>query len=203
MTGLRLTLRRRFLTSWYKLKHQYVLHNVSFGRGTTVECRLSIQGPGRVSIGADCRLGSDPWGGDFVSIHTHQPEAVVSIGDGVVLRATRFGCHRSIRIDEGAVVECASIFDSDFHTVDAAGRDDDSQAKNREVVIGAGSYVGCECICSKGTRIGRGAVLLPVSVIGTKSIPENAVAGGNPTMLLRRGETQPEASTDRDAGPRG
>jgi acetyltransferase-like isoleucine patch superfamily enzyme len=188
-----ISLRRLFWTCWYKLKHQFVFHNVSFGRGTVVECRLSIQGPGRVFIGSGCRLGPDPWGDDFVSIHTHRPEAEVLIGDGVVLRATRFGCHRKIRVDDGAIVECASVFDSDFHAVDSAGRDDDSGATSREVVIGAGAYVGCECICSKGTRIGRGAVILPASVIGTKGIPENAVAGGNPTTLLRRGGALPEA----------
>jgi carbonic anhydrase/acetyltransferase-like protein (isoleucine patch superfamily) len=183
----------RIRTLWYKVKHQYILGNVSFGPKTVVACRLSIRGPGKIAIGSHCVLSSDPWGGDFVSIHTHQPDARVIVGNRVVMRATRFGCHLSVEIGDGAVLECASVFDSDFHNVDAAKRDDPLQTRDRAVVVGEGSYIGCECICSKGTEVGRHAALLPGTVIGTKTVPDHGIVGGNPARLMRRQEPEPTA----------
>jgi len=190
-TGLR--------TLWYKLKHQYVLRNVSFGAHTVVGCRLSIKGPGRISIGSGCTFTSDPWGDDLVSIYTHTAGARVVIGDQVLLRATRFGCRIAITIGSHAILDCASVFDSDFHSADVRRWEAASQERDRAVTIGEGSYVGCECLCSKGTVLGERVTLLPGTVIGTKTIPPDSVVSGNPARVLARGGRE----APRAAGPPG
>lgn len=176
----------RLRTLWYKARYQYLTGKAVFGRGTLINCRLDIRGPGRVSIGTDCILEADVWGSDYVTLYTHLPEARIVIGNRVVLRATRFGAHLSITVKDGAVLESASVYDSDYHNKDASRRDENVHCTDREVVIGEGSYLGCECMCSKGTVLNRQVTALPGSVIGTKTIADGALIGGNPARIIPR-----------------
>ena len=173
------------MTIYYRAKYQFLLRKAIFGKGTIIRCRLNIIGPGKVVVGSNCLLDTDPWGEEYITIYTHQPDARVVIGNRVVLRATRFGSHLSIRIKDGAILENASIYDSDFHNIDATKRDENFNVGDREVVIGPGSYVGCGCLCSKGTLLGRNVTAMPGSVIGTKSVPAGSVILGNPARVLK------------------
>lgn len=173
-------------TYWYLIKYQYLLKKATFGQNTSIQCKLAIRGPGKVKVGADCRFEATPWGEEYVTLYTHRPQAQIIIGDNVILRATRFGSHLSIIVGDGAALEYSSIFDSDFHNIDATRRDENFNEGDRPVIIGEGSCVGCECLCSKGTVLGKGVILLPGTVIGTKIIPDYSCVGGNPARIIKK-----------------
>lgn len=173
-------------TFYYKLLYEDILKCATFGPGLQVKCKLRIEGPGSVVVGSNCVFEPDPWKQDYVTIYTHRPRARVVIGNNVILRATRFGCHLSIIIGDNAVLENASIFDSDFHNVDATKRDMDFNEGDRHVVIGEGSYVGCESLCSKGVILGRGVIMLAGSVAGTRTIAAGSLVGGYPAKIISR-----------------
>ena len=139
-----------------------------------------------MTVGSNCNFLPDPWGEEYVTIYTHRPEARITIGNNVTMRAARFGSHLSIRIGDGSVLENASIFDSDFHNIDATKRDEGFNEGDRPVVIGENCYVGCECLCSKGTILGPNVIMLPGSVLGTKTIPGNISATGHPARALKK-----------------
>ena len=172
-------------TCYYVLKYQYLLKKAVFGRGMLISCKLKIKGPGKVFIGDNCLFEANPWGEEYVTIYTHQKRARVEIGNNVILRATRFGSHLQITVKDGAVLENASVFDSDFHNIDATRRDLDFNNWDRPVYIGARSYVGCECLCSKGTNLEEGVVVLPVSMIGTKTVAAGKLIGGYPAKVIQ------------------
>jgi len=167
----------------YIILYEKILKKVRFGPRVQIKCRLKIKGQGKVYIGADCSLEADPWGAEYVTIYTHRPEASVIIGNNVILRATRIGSHLRIEIKDGAVIESASVFDSDFHNIDSSRRDEDFNIHDRPVIVGESAYIGCECICSKGTRLGSNTILFPGTVLGTKSIPDGSTANGNPAKI--------------------
>ena len=179
----------RLRTFSYKIKYQYLFGKAIIGKGTIIKCKLAIQGPGKVVVGSNCLFDSDPWGEDYITLYTHRSHARITIGNRVVLRATRFGSHLSIIIKDNAVLENASIYDSDFHNIDATKRDEDFNPRDRKVVIGEGSYVGCECLASKGTVLVSNVTVLPGSVIGTKSVPSGNVILGNPARVLKLNAT--------------
>ncbi|OEU82870.1 MAG: hypothetical protein BA873_02180 [Desulfobulbaceae bacterium C00003063] len=176
-------------TFYYKIKYQYLLGKAIIGKGTIIKCKLAIQGPGKVVVGSNCLFDSDPWGEDYITLYTHRSHARITIGNRVVLRATRFGSHLSIIIKDNAVLENASIYDSDFHNIDATKRDEDFNPRDSKVVIGDGSYVGCECLASKGTVLGNNVIMLSGSVIGTKIIPGGSAISGNPARILKPAST--------------
>jgi len=177
-------MRDRLRTIYYRIKYQHLLKKATIGKATRIRCRLQIRGPGKITIGAGCIFEPDPWGDDYITLYTHQPEAQITIGNRVVLRATRFGCHKSITVGDESVLENVSIYDSDFHNIDATKRDQNFNEGDRNVVIGAETYLGCECLCSKGTVVGQQTILLPASVIGTKTIPGGKITCGNPARVI-------------------
>ncbi len=172
-------------TLYYKITYQYILRKATFGSNTLIKCKLVVLGPGKIHIGSNCLFESDPWGDDYVTLFTHLPHARILIGNRVVLRATRFGSHLEITVEDNVVLENASIFDSDFHNVDASKRDENFNEGDRKVIIGKDSYVGCECLVSKGTILTQKVILLPGSVIGTKKIPAGRLLSGNPARKAK------------------
>jgi acetyltransferase-like isoleucine patch superfamily enzyme len=178
---------QKIRTFWYITKYQYILRKATFGPNTMIKCKLLIVGPGKVTIGSGCKFESNPWSEEYVTLYTHLPKARIVIGNNVTMRATRFGSYLSITVGDNAVLEYSSIFDSDFHNLDATKRDEDFNEGDRPVVIGEGSYVGCECLCSKGTILGKHVILLPGTVIGTKKIPDTSLVCGNPARVMKKG----------------
>ncbi len=176
----------RIRTLFYVTKYQHILRKATFGANIKIRCKLKITGPGKVTIGGNCELARDPWNDDYVTIYTHRPGARIEIGNNVILRATRFGSHLSIKIGDNTILENASIYDSDFHNIDATKRDEGFNKNDRPVVIGEGCYVGCECLCSKGTILSPHVTMLPGSVVGTKTIPANSLVFGNPGKILKK-----------------
>lgn len=53
------------------------------------------------------------------------------------------------------------------------------------VVVGAGVWIGANCVITPGVRIGDGAVIAAGSVV-TKDVAANAIVGGVPAKLIRR-----------------
>lgn len=170
-------------TLYYKIRYQFIFKKAVLGKGTIIKCKFDIKGPGKVIIGENCLIAADPWGDEYVTLFTHRRHARIIIGDRVVLRATRFGSHLSITINDDAILENASIYDSDFHNIDATKRDKDFNLGDRKVIIGQGSYVGCECLASKGTVLGNNVIMFPGSVIGTKIVPDSTKISGNPARV--------------------
>lgn len=175
----------RLRTLYYKILYQYILRKAIFGRNTVIKCKLIILGSGKIHIGSNCLFESDPWGDDYVTLFTHRPDARIVIGNRVILRATRFGSHLEIFVGDDTVLENASIFDSDFHNIDATKRDENFNKGDRKVSIGQGSYVGCECLVSKGTILEQNVIMMPGSVIGTKKIQANGLLLGNPGRKVK------------------
>ena len=168
------------LAGYYKLKYQFLLRRARFGRGIRVRCRLQIRGPGHVRIGDGCRILAAPFSGTHVTLFTHRPEAHIEIGERVVLRGVRMGCHQHIRVGADATLDECSLFDSDFHNIDASRRDEDFQRLNRPVVIGSGSSIGVRVLIGKGTVIGSGSIVLPATCTTGKQFKNQSLIGGFP-----------------------
>jgi acetyltransferase-like isoleucine patch superfamily enzyme len=175
---------QRLAVFYYRAKYQEILRRAAFGRGLRIWCKLQIKGPGYVRIGKDCRILPTLFCGAHVTLYTHTPEARIEIGDRVVLRGTRIGCHKQVTIENEAVIDDCSLFDSDFHNIDASRRNEDFQQLNRPVVIGAGSYIGTNALIGKGTMIGAESIVLPATFVTGKRFKTGSLIGGFPGKWL-------------------
>lgn len=127
-----------------------------------------------------------------------EPHGVLKIGDDCVLVGALFMC--SNRIDVGDRVYVAynvTIADCDFHPLDPEQRKLDAIAISPEgdmsarpsypsspVIIEDDVSIGIGSAILKGVRIGRGAQVLPGSVV-TGDVHEGAVVSGNPARTVK------------------
>lgn len=159
---------------------------VRFGRNLRLlpGASLSLRGPGRVVFGDDVLIAGrvTPW--------TDRPEALIEIGNRVLLSGTRMGCQSSITIGDRSIIGECRIMDSDYHGTDPRARD---RFEIAPVQIGADTWIAVECIVLKGVRIGDGTTVATGSVV-VHSLPANSVCGGNPARVLRSALTEPEAA---------
>jgi len=169
---------------WYRVKHQYFFRNALMEGRLYAYCRLEIKGPGKIRFGKGVRILPTAFGGDHVSLYLNHPESRILVGRNAVLRGTRVGCESAIEIGENAVIESASLFDTDFHNIDASKRDEKAATSTKPLVIGEGAYVGWESCIGKGVSLGSGAVVLPNTVLTWKATAPHVVLLGVPGRVL-------------------
>lgn len=146
-------------------------------------------GPGRVVLGDGVQFGwkaSPLFYTGYCHVEVSDERSRIEIGDrtefnnNLMLKCAGAG----IRIGRdglfGAHVE---IFDSDFHDLDPARRNDGT-GKAAPVEIGDNVFVGMGARILKGATIGSDSVIGAGAVV-TGSIPAGVVAAGNPARVIR------------------
>lgn len=116
--------------------------------------------------------------------------AEIRIGNDVGMSSTAIICKQSITLgDRVKIGGNVVIYDTDFHSLDAATRadmDKDEQNRtDRAVHIGDDVFIGAHSTVLKGVTIGKGAVIGACSVV-TKDVPAGEVWAGNPAKCIRR-----------------
>jgi acetyltransferase-like isoleucine patch superfamily enzyme len=167
--------------------------------GATVGRRLRVRGPlrlqchrtGVIRIGDDCRIqsgfaGNPVGGGQRLSIWVG-PGGRLEIGDRVGLSNSTIVCMHAVAIEDDVFLGGDSkIYDTDFHSLDAAqrARPGNPGARTAAVHIGPRVFIGGHCVVLKGTTVGEQAVLGAGSVVrGT--VPPREIWAGNPARKIR------------------
>jgi acetyltransferase-like isoleucine patch superfamily enzyme len=146
------------------------------GRGARTTGAPYVRNQGRIEIGDDFFLASDPAASHIV----------VAVG-------ARLAIGRGVHIGSGAAIACASeirigddvyigrdvmILDSDYHQVGAMR----SPGAPVPIVIADGARIDDGAIVLKGARIGAGASIGASSVV-SRAVPPGAFAFGVPARV--------------------
>lgn len=113
------------------------------------------------------------------------PNAVLEIGNKTYINHnSEIRCREHISIgDNVSIAYNVLIQDSDYHTMyDENGNE---KPQTLPIVIEDNVWVGANAIILKGVTLGKGCVVAAGSVI-TKSIPANALVGGNPARIIKQ-----------------
>ena len=115
--------------------------------------------------------------------------AELTIGDHVGISQTALVCHKKITIGNHVLMGGGvCIYDTDFHSLDAAVRSDDTtdavHKAMKEVVIEDRAFIGAHSMILKGVTIGKNSIVGAGSVV-TKSIPANQIWAGNPAKFIK------------------
>ena len=123
------------------------------------------------------------------------------IGEGVVFRPrTRVNCpwklsvgHRSW-IGEGVWfhnqgqvhVGCDAVISQEtFLTTGSHRHSSDMGLVTRSIVVEDGAWITSRCVVLGGSRVGRRAIVRPLSLISGESVPPGEIWGGNPLRRAR------------------
>lgn len=166
------------LGRYYKIKYVFIFKKATIGHNFKVYGNLKIEGPGKIVIGNHCMVFPNTFGMESTTLYTYTPQAKIILEDYVILRGSRMGCYMNIRIGKYSVIEGASLFDSDFHNVDASKRDLEYEKYNTPIIISEKAYVGARCLIGKGMRIGSNSIILPGTFCsGKKTKPGSVIVG--------------------------
>lgn len=127
------------------------------------------------------------------------PHAHVEIGEFTMINGAEIVCDEEIRIGAHSLISWNVLLMDNCRAprslekrrayVDAILRNDaraiSYQAKPQPIVVGANVWIGHDCVVLPGVTIGSGSIIGARSVV-FDSVPELAVAVGNPARVIRR-----------------
>jgi acetyltransferase-like isoleucine patch superfamily enzyme len=132
------------------------------------------------------------------------PGARVEIGAFAMINGAEIICDQEIRIGDYVLISWNVVLMDNYRVprsieerrayLDAILRNDSLglsfQTQARPVVVGQNVWIGHDCVVLPGVTIGKGSIVGARSVV-FESIPEFAVAAGNPARVIRRLEGPP------------
>lgn len=149
---------------------------LSLGPGSTVDDLLQIWGSVHVDVGRSSTflLGVRLYG-----------RGTITIGERVVLNATKVNCLQSVIIGDDSLIGASFITDTDFHNLSPRVRRSTPRPEVTEpVTIGRNVWVGYGAIVLKGCRVGDDSVLSAGAVV-RRDVPDGVVVSGNPAVIVR------------------
>lgn len=144
-------------------------------------------GSGAIQV-AGATLGCWPSPGaldSYIHLEARSAGSVIEIGHGSVINngCTFIAEGPGIRIGRETLVgPRTTIFDSDFHHLDAARRSE-SPPKMAPVLIGNGVFIGAQVMILKGVTIDDHAVVAGGAVV-TRDVGVGEIAAGNPAKII-------------------
>ena len=180
-------LRSLFHSKWRRL----FVHVTVEGRYPVAVQRTTLMGAGKVVFDGRARteFGWRCSGGFNTSecyVEARTPQSIVKIGEACIFNN---GCsiiaNKSVAIGRKCLFGTnLRIYDSDFHGLRIADRNNPDAMMTESVSIGDNCWIGDSCIILKGVSLGSGCVVAAGSVV-TKSYPDNSIVGGNPARLIK------------------
>jgi acetyltransferase-like isoleucine patch superfamily enzyme len=166
---------------YYRIIYTCSRKRIFIGRNFRVRGRLSIKGPGSVSIGDNVLIDGThhavtPW--------TYSKDAKISIGNNVFLNGTRFGCKVEVEVGDNCILADCRILDTDHHSTIPSKRNDQTAIKSAPIKIGKNVWVAMDSVVLKGVKIGHNSTITAKSVV-MNDVPANCIYGGNPAIILR------------------
>ncbi len=149
-----------------------------------------FNGKGKIIFHENVKIGviNSPYlYSNYAYIESRKPDTVVEIESGVyvnnnfVIIAAGEGVYIGKNTIAGTNFE---IYDSDFHDLHPDKRMQGGTPKTAKVVIEENVFFGSNVTVLKGVTIGKNSVIANGSIV-TKSIPENAIAAGNPAKVIK------------------
>ncbi|TWD75353.1 acetyltransferase-like isoleucine patch superfamily enzyme [Kribbella amoyensis] len=184
-------LKRYWRFAWFKLRHPQVVTEGFVFLGKKLEI-VARPGHGRIVLGRFVHLG------DETRLRAH--EGTLRIGDKVVFaRDVTVNCYLDIEIGASTLIaDWTYICDFDHKTDDLHLPIKDQGLVKSPVRIGPDCWLATKVTVTRGTDIGRGAVIGANSV-ARGNIPEYAVAAGIPAVVVRDRVARYAADAERRA----
>lgn len=179
-----------------KNRVRFTIYNIEYGKKLIVHGHvgLDLDPEGTVSIGDNFYMSNgrhlNPLSGNNEG-HIHvEKNAALIIGNNVGISATRIWCSKSIVIGNNVKIGAGvTIIDSDAHSLNCNIRKDknldQTNKKDKDVVIKDDVFIGMNSIILKGVTLGKGSVIGAGSVV-SRDIPDNCIAVGNPCIVIKQ-----------------
>jgi len=166
---------------YYRIIYKCMRKRVFIGKNIRIRGRLSIKGPGSVSIGNNVLVDGTH---HAVTLWTYSKDAKISIGNNVFINGARFGCKMDVEVGDNSILADCRILDTDHHSTNPSRRNDQTAIKSAPIKIGTNVWVALDCVVLKGVKIGDNSTITAKSVV-MNDVQANCIYGGNPAIIIR------------------
>ena len=180
-----------YLTSM-RNKQLLRLKRVEYQEAPLIRGRLHIFGQGRIVLGNGVKINSsrasNPIGGDTRTQFAVNRGAELRIGDHTGISNATIVAHNSVIVGKHVKIGgSVKIYDTDFHSLDAAERANSKtdQGRTRQIVLKDHCFIGGHSIILKGVTIGKASIIGAGSVV-TRDVPDYEIWGGNPAKFIKK-----------------
>ena len=143
----------------------------------------------RIRVGPNCQFRSAVWSNQVglnrrCTVSTLSRSALIELGEGSGFSGTAISAAQCVRL--GKRVMCGAnvaIMDTDWHSLDAKQRHDDTAGPSAPVLIEDDVWLGMNVTVLKGVTIGARTVVAAGSVV-TRSLPADVIAAGQPARVV-------------------
>ena len=150
-----------------------------------------IEGNGKINISQNVTFGvkESPFfysGYSFLNVRGVNSCINISSNCFINNNFTAIADIKSITIESNCLIGTnVEIINSDFHDLNPENRFGGKNIKRESILIKSNVFIGNNVKILKGVTIGKNSVIANGSVV-VKSIPENAIAGGNPAKVIKQ-----------------
>lgn len=176
-------LHRLFRTLYYRFLSDHKL------KCRCIQPVLAI-GEGNISIHPSVILGtvrSPHFFSGYIYVDARSSSSSIHIGEGTVINnnAVIISDKLNIYIGKKCLIGISfNVTNSDFHGLEKDSRRGQESVIRKDVLIGDNVFIGNNVTILKGVTVGDNVVIANGSIV-TKSIPDNAIVGGNPSRIIR------------------
>ncbi|RYE17793.1 MAG: acyltransferase [Sphingobacteriaceae bacterium] len=171
---------------------EFRIKNVKVAGAIYVKGNIYVENKGSINIGYNFQANSgidyNTIGGDTIlRLISFTEKAQIIIGDNVGISNSTILAWDKIEIGNNVMIGGGvKIWDTNFHSLNPLIRTSgvDNDVKTAPIKIDDCAFIGAGSMILKGVHIGKNAIIAAGSVV-VKSIPANAIAGGNPCKVIR------------------
>jgi acetyltransferase-like isoleucine patch superfamily enzyme len=143
---------------------------------------MRVTWPHKVALGKRCSLEHGIY---MNAVGGYSDGVSIEIGDGTFIgNGCEFNIAYRITLGKDCLIAAGSRFIDHNHGMNLGIRIFDQPETRAEITIGAGAWIGAECVVLKGVTIGEGAIIAAGSVV-TGSVEPYAIYGGVPARFIR------------------
>jgi acetyltransferase-like isoleucine patch superfamily enzyme len=160
-----------------------------FGRGTVLDLPVKLGGTQNIELGSDVYVGPGSW--LMVLSDKRLLTAAIRIGDRTQFAGNAVVTAAAEVVFGTSVLVARNVYISDHsHATADPQRPVRDQGIDgvRPVHIGDGAWIGQNAVILPGVRIGRGAVVGAISVVGA-DVPDRSLAVGAPARVIKHLDT--------------
>lgn len=173
-----------------KIKYSWLSSAIKVLGKAIIHQPVLFNGKGAITIGENVNFGvvnSPYFYTGYGYVESRNKDAQIIFGNNIHINnnCSIISNSKSIIIEDDVVMgyNC-QIMNSDFHELNTKDRLY-ADAESAEVHIKKNVFLGNNVTVLKGVTIGENSVVGAASVV-TKSIPDNAIATGNPAKVIRK-----------------
>jgi acetyltransferase-like isoleucine patch superfamily enzyme len=190
------------------LRYRLQYPHVKFGSKVRIRGKFSIEGKGKVEIGNNCVFTSfegkankilliDPSGCVTIGDHCFfnstylkvEGKGHIEIGDHAYFNAPQITATDSlIQFKKQCMVSDATIFDTDYHSIQINRRNPEVKVKSKSIVVEDNVWIASQSMILRGVTIGKNSVIGARAVV-RKSVPDNVVVIGDPQQIVKELDT--------------